>query len=61
MKRDILGFSPGASGKEPTCQQSRCKRHRFNPWIENILWKRAQQPTPVFLPIESHGQKSLAG
>ena len=24
-------------------------------------WRRAQQPTPVFLPRESHGQRSLAG
>ena len=26
-----------------------------------IPWKRKLQPTPVFLPGESHGQKSLAG
>ena len=26
-----------------------------------ILWKRAWQPTPVFLPGESHGQRSQAG
>ena len=25
------------------------------------IWRRAWQPTPVFLPRESHGQKSLAG
>ena len=24
-------------------------------------WRRAQQPTPVFLPGESHGQRSLGG
>ena len=24
-------------------------------------WRRAWQPTPVFLPAESHGQRSLAG
>ena len=24
-------------------------------------WRRKWQPTPVFLPRESHGQKSLAG
>ena len=24
-------------------------------------WRRAWQPTPVFLPGESHGQRSLAG
>ena len=26
-----------------------------------ITWRRAWQPTPVFLPGESHGQRSLAG
>ena len=34
----------------------------FNPWVGKIPWRRTwQQPTPVFLPGESHGQKSLAG
>ena len=28
----------------------------FNPWVETIPWRRAWQPTPVFLPRESHGQ-----
>ena len=32
-------------------------RHR----IGKISWRRAQQPTPVFLPGESHGQRSLVG
>ena len=36
-------------------------RRRFNPWLEKTPWRRAWQPTPVFLPGESHGQKSLAG
>ena len=29
-------------------------------WVGKISWKRAWQPTPVFLPGESHGQRSLA-
>ena len=29
--------------------------------LDKIPWRRAQQPTPVFLPGESHGQKSLVG
>ena len=33
----------------------------FNPWIGKIPWRRAWQPTPVFLPGESYGQRSLAG
>ena len=34
---------------------------RFNPWIGKIPQRRAWQPTPVFLPGESHGQRSLVG
>ena len=56
-----LGFPGGASGKEPTYQCRRPKRHGFNPWVGKIPWRRAWQPTPVFLPGESHGQGSLAG
>ena len=29
------------------------KRRGFNPWVRKILWRRAWQPTPVFLPGES--------
>ena len=35
------------------------KRHRFDPWVRKSLWRRAGQSTPVFLPGESHGQRSL--
>ena len=48
-------------GQEPACQCRRCKRCRFDPWVRKIPWRRARQPTPVFLPGESHGQRSLAG
>ena len=37
------------------------KRCGFNPWVGKILQRRAWQPTPVFLPRESHGQRSLEG
>ena len=33
----------------------------YNLWIRKIPWRRKQQPTPVFLPGESQGQKSLVG
>ena len=52
------GFSGGSVIKESTCQ---CKRRRFDPWIGKIPWRRKWQPTPVFLPGKSHGQKSLVG
>ena len=38
-----------------------CKRHGFNPWVGKIPWKRKWQPTPIFLPGKSHGQRSLVG
>ena len=31
----------------------------FHPWVGKIPWRRAWQPTPVFSPGESHGQRSL--
>ena len=37
------------------------KRHGFNPWVRKIPWRRAWQPTPVFLPGKSHGQECLVG
>ena len=47
------------SDKESVCQCRKCKRHRFNPWVRKIPWKRKWQPTPVFLPGKFHGQRSL--
>ena len=35
--------------------------HGFDPWGGKIPWRRAWQPTPVFLPGEFHGQRSLMG
>ena len=37
------------------------KKRGFNPWVRKIPWKRVRQPTPVFLPGESHSQRRLAG
>ena len=37
------------------------KKHRFDPWVGKIPWKRAWQPTTIFLTRESHGQRSLVG
>ena len=54
------GLPGGASGKEPTCQCRRHKRSWFHPCVGKILWRRKWQPTQIFLPGESHGQRSLA-
>ena len=53
--------SNSCGGKEPACKCRRCKRRGFDPWVRKIPWRRAWLPTPVFLPEESHGQRSLAG
>ena len=43
------------------CQWRRPKRRGFNPQAGKIPWKRTWQSTPVFLPGEFHGQRSLVG
>ena len=49
------------SGKESACQWWRPRRHRFDPRIKKIAWRRKWQPTPVFLPGKPHEQRSPAG
>ena len=44
--------------KESTCQ---CRRCGFDPWVGKIPWRKKWQPTPVFLPGQSHEQRSLEG
>ena len=39
----------------------RPRRCRFDPWVRKMPWRRKWQPTTVFLPGKSHGQRSLAG
>ena len=57
----LSAFPGGASGEEPACQSRRHKRRGFNPWVGKIAWRRTWQPIPVFMPGESHRQRSLAG
>ena len=38
-----------------------CKRHRFNPWVGKIPWRRERLPIPVFWPGECHGLSSPWG
>ena len=47
--------------KESAYKCRRLKRLRFDPWVMMIPWRRALQPTPVFLRGESYGQRSLTG
>ena len=56
------GFLNVLAWKEFACQCRRHRRHKFNPWVWKILWRRNKwKPTPVFLPEKFHGLRSLAG
>ena len=55
------GFPGGTSGKEPAGQRTCGQRRGCNPWVRKTPWRTAWEPTPVFLPGESHGQRSQAG
>ena len=57
----VIGFPRWLNGKESACQSWRCKRLRFSSSIEKIPQRRAWHSTPVFLPGEFHGQRSLVG
>ena len=52
------GFPSGSVGKKICLQGRRHSRHRFDPWVRKIPWRK-WQPTPVFFPGDSHGQRSL--
>ena len=53
-----VGLPRWPSGKESVCQ---CRRRVFSARVGKMPWRRAWQPAPVFLPGESHGQRSLVG
>ena len=56
----IMGCQGGGSGQKPTCQCMKL-RPRFISWVRKIPWRRAWPSTPVSVPGESHGQRSLVG
>ena len=51
-------FPGGLGDKESACN---AEDPAFNPRGGKIPWRRKYQPTPVFLPGEFHGQRSLVG
>ena len=56
----VRGFPSGSVVKNPPAIQETW-RHGFDPWDRKILWRRKWQPTLVFLPGKSHGQRTLVG
>ena len=65
----MIGSTPGlarwAGGEEPSASARHARDMGSipgsNPWVGKILWKGECLPTPLFLPGESHGQRSLSG
>ena len=51
----------GLPGDSAVKRLPQCRRPGFRPWVGKTPWRRARQPTPVFLPGKSRGQRSLAG
>ena len=54
----ISGLPTWLSGKEFACH---CRKCTLDPWVGKIPRSKKWQPTPVFLPGESHGQRNLGG
>ena len=50
----LQGFPGGAAVKIHLLTKT-----TLQSWVRKIPWRRKWQPTPVFLPGESHGQRSL--
>ena len=54
-------FPGGSAVKNLTANACQDRRWEFEPWVRKIPWRRAWQPTPVFLCGESHGQRNMEG
>ena len=60
VKNELDGFPCGTVVNNlPAVLET--KKTTFDPWVRMIPWRRKWQPTPVFLPEKSLGQRSLAG
>ena len=55
---NVIPASQVAESTESACQ---CRGCKFNSWVTKIPWRRIWQPTLVFLPGKSRGQRSLTG
>ena len=51
----------GSAGKESASNAGDLQKHRSIPWVRKAPWRKKWQPTSVFLPGKSHGQRSLVG
>ena len=55
------GFPSDSEVKSSPAMQETRQRLGFHLWVGKIPWRRAWQPTSVFLPGKPHGQRSLVG
>ena len=51
-----MGFSGGSCSKVSACNAGDLG---LIPWVGKFTWRRERLPTPIFLPEELHGQRSL--
>ena len=66
ISTEIIILSAHGSGGVPwwlSSKESACNAGDtgLDPWVRKIPWRREWQPTPVFLPGKSHGQRNLEG
>ena len=47
--------------KNPSANAGDIRDNRLKLWVGKIPWSKAWQSSPIFLPGESHGQRSLVG
>ena len=55
----LVNYFPGGSDGKKICLQ--CGKSGFDLWVRKISWRREWLSTPVFLPGELQGQRSLVG
>ena len=56
-----MGFPCGSVVKRFCLKYRNHRKCRFEPWVRKMPWRRKWQTALVFLPVESHGQRNLAG
>ena len=61
IKNTLLSFPCDSLVKNPPANARDTGNASLIPWVEKIRWRRKWQPTPVVLPAESYGHRSLAG
>ena len=48
LDKPFIGLLRWCTGKESSCQCRRCRKHRFDPWVGKISWRRNGNPFQYF-------------